>query len=97
MPEPIDLDEARAHAANYRGELSRLGMVTPMLMEALIAEVARLREALKPFSEVPPGGYGPEERLLVASAGSGPFHLYESDFIRAKVYFRSTASSPFLR
>lgn len=51
------------------------------------AKVDDLRQALEPFAMVPPGGHGETERLIVMSAGNGPYHFLESDLVRAKAIF----------
>lgn len=58
--------------------------------ELLVAEVLELREALRPFAEVPPGsaGYPEKERLRVVSAGEGSYHFLEADLQRAKDVLR---------
>lgn len=50
--------------------------------------IGRLRAALRPFAEVPPGGRGPGARMMVVFAGDGPFHFFEEDLTRAKELFR---------
>lgn len=49
-------------------------------------EIERLRGALEPFANVPPGGHGPDERLLVTTSRAS-FHFYERDLARAKSVF----------
>lgn len=51
----IDTDEARRHAAEYRGDLMRLTQTAPMVIEAMADEIDKLRaerDALDVMAEV---------------------------------------------
>ena len=54
-----------------------------LLLEAA-NKIYCLREVLKPFAEVPLGGCGEDQRLLLVDADDGPFHIYEKDICRVK-------------
>jgi hypothetical protein len=75
--------EARAEALLHWGE------PTPQLNEAAAfiraqeAENERLREALKPFAEVPPWAHK-DAKIVVTIVSGGPFHLFQGDFDRAR-------------
>lgn len=49
---------------------------------ALEAERDRLREALKPFADLPP--YPPANRKLLIVDAAGPYHILQLDFDRAR-------------
>lgn len=68
------------------------GSLTKFLRETA-DEIERLREALKPFAEVPPGGRGVGARMMVTFAGDGPFHFFEGDLVRAKEVYRGLEQS----
>jgi hypothetical protein len=44
--------------------------------------IAKLEEALKPFAELPP--YPPAHRKLLIVDASGPYHVLQLDFDRAR-------------
>lgn len=64
----------------------------PSICLEAAAAIKWLRAALRPFAEVPPHS-PPSRRLLVADAGTGPYHFLQSDLDQAKEVYRALEQS----